>query len=174
MKKMNCLLLVLSIMLMLPLHGIAGSAGPAAIIPYFSAVDNTPSGALVISISNITDSDIDVIVTLYDQNGNVITDGDDSATSGILQANNVIGFYDTGQSGGIGPDESAVLFIAANATAELILMPTSVKYGYGTIQWIKADARAVCGLVAQAFPVRLSDTGDYERYTLLINGGNPF
>lgn len=126
----------------------AGSG--SAMIPNVSA-NGTTNSDNVYYISNISNNDVDVTLTFYDQDGNVIT-------SGISYTN-----FTTSNT-----------VIEAGSTGVVTFSPTTWLYGYAVIEWSNqgTDNDAVA-LVANGY-VEKVETSHLARYTVMINCGQAF
>ncbi|XOV79478.1 MAG: hypothetical protein ACFHVJ_00605 [Aestuariibacter sp.] len=125
-----------------------------------------------INVSNITDEPVTVKFTLYDDAGNVVTDGDNSPSTGPIRAQyNFSSYSDSiaGQSGQfvLQANSSARLWVHGNGT------PTMM---YGTIAW-EQDSKATVALLSNIMIDRFyRQTYRQSSHTqnIVVNGGEAF
>ncbi|MGE0268599.1 MAG: hypothetical protein AB7S78_09125 [Candidatus Omnitrophota bacterium] len=127
-----------------------------------------------IQLSNVTGADIDITIKIYDESGSIVTDGDDSTSTGLFRNN----FGGTVTNWDDNPTGASMSFtLAANSSVELRIAPSSstIKHGYAIIEWDQ-DSSAAVGLVGI---VRMLINNYYNQNTntvsdILINEGKPF
>ncbi|CAM2067445.1 hypothetical protein SCOR_18840 [Sulfidibacter corallicola] len=148
MKKVASMLLVFCLFSIG--HAFAGYG--KAIIPHMSA--NTATDSINLYwISNITEHDIKVTITFYDQDGNALT-------SGVSYTNFINSNAD----------------IAAGKTGLSTVDTSTWKYGYGVIEWEnKGSDEDVVALVAHGFFDEKDGSSNPQGfYAISINAGMPF
>lgn len=134
-----------------------------AMIPYY----NVNSGTFcTYSLSNITNSPIDITVTLFNSDGTVFTD-DGNASTGKLIGYSLMNYNDQNIDSSItftlNPHSTGIFKIDINNTTN---------FGYGIVEW-KQAGNASHGLIASGLYTIKNGTS-YETSTIEINGGLPF
>ena len=83
------------------IYSNAFAATGKAIIPHYVSMSNGPTDQTTASLmlSNITNSTISVKIALYNQNGSVLVDGDNSLAAGPITGYNLLNFIDNAGSG---------------------------------------------------------------------------
>jgi hypothetical protein len=139
------------------------STGKAVIPAYLTS----SSAKTVFSVSNITDEQISVTVTLYEKDGTIITD-DNSSSAGRITGSNLLNYDDQNT------DSTLTFTLDAHCTGYFSTNYTSsVKFGYGVIQW-QQDSNALLGLVVVGAENIYVDTDADSRYLVPVNNGLPF
>jgi hypothetical protein len=135
-----------------------------AVIPTFYQGPITRSSFYV---SNITDSPIEVIVTLYDSDGSIVIDDNDPAAGRIMGSSELLNYNE------LNTDCTLTFTLNSHGTGNFrISMYTEVKYGYGIIQW-KQGGNVLQGLVVHGGIVGHHEIDD-STYAVPVNGGLPF
>ncbi len=121
----------------------------------------------ICTISNITDSFIDVKVTLHDRTGNILTD------NGSKNSGNVTSYYDLISYDDNISDGTASLQLSSNATVIFNYQaPSSDHFGYGTIEWEQETTNNIVGLTSSC--VIQYNNGNSSERSVSINGDMPF
>lgn len=127
--------------------------------------DNKSSVTTGYSISNITDTPINVKVTLYKDDGTVFVD-DGSSTSGSITNQGTGSNYNDQLS-----DATVSFTLDAHCSAYIVIHNLSeTNSGYGTIEWTQDNSSVTTGLVAHG----TFYSSDNSRFDISINGSNPF
>lgn len=142
----------------------AGSG--VGIIPSY-LTDNFSNFRSYIYMSNITQAPINVTVTLYNQDGNVVKDNGDNPTAGYLRAFDYVYYSEVNTHG------TATFTIAANSTSQLQLESTHYGVGYGKIEWEQSGTSLSQAMVAHMRTYRVK-SGVESAYSTHINNGTPF
>lgn len=116
-------------------------------------------------LSNITDSDIEVFVTLFGADGQVILESAESGDNLVPYAH-----YQEYTEPTVGQYSISVV-IGPHQTFRLSVNNGIDNHGYGVIEWV-SQGNEVKALTAQAWV--LSSAGGYYSYTVPINAGLPF
>ena len=144
-----------------------------AIVNHFyadtAASNNQTDGLLY--ITNVAAEAVTVKVTIYDENGKVVSDLDNSAAGGIIKATNASNFSDSSSY-------SAKFNLAANATSRVWLDAKVYPgiTGYAVIEWEKqAGSQSVLSnaLISHALMYRVYGS-NVGYYSVQVNNGNPF
>ena len=172
-------LIVLTVLLSL-FAGVATAAtnSGTAVIPFYHASID-PDGNVYqtnISLSNITDKNINVEVILYKKDGTILTDTDNNPYGGTIRGFDLLNYYDNFSdktlSFTLGPNSSGRFDIYNLEPIEI-----SGIYGYGIIKWTQ-DSTAVNGLVASGIGYyQINDnivSLGYSQLAIPINDGLPF
>jgi hypothetical protein len=142
-----------------------------AIIPFFYQGPTSWTGYY---ISNITDKPIDVTVTLYDNNGSLITD-DGNPNTGRIVISDLLGILP--QSYNDKNSDSTVIFtINPHCSTYFKLGLTNTTYfGYGDVQW-RQSGSITQGLVCTGVSWQTNkDNPDLNgRLPIDVNSGLPF
>lgn len=159
--------LVLTLVLMLSVGGDAFAKSGSAVTPYVKSryTSSSSYAHFHVYVSNITSSSINVSVTFYDESGTIVTDGDDSPSTGSIR-------NDTGTvtNWDDAPTSSSVSFtLGGNETTAIHFRPSSLTSGYAIIEWSQ-DGDNVVGLVASILREHYGDGFSVEP----INNGLPF
>jgi hypothetical protein len=140
------------------------SSGKAVIPTYWSAVYDQTG----IRVSNITDSPINVIVTLYLADGTMLTDDSSSTTGMIVGTSTLLNYNDQNT------DSTVTFTLNAHCTGSFTIEEGTRNSGYGIIQWTQ-NGNALQGLVAYAqLYTNKSDYNEASRASIEINCGLPF
>ncbi|MGN6715305.1 hypothetical protein [Anaerocolumna jejuensis] len=149
-----------------PVSASSYSTGKA-VIPQFKGSDREFSAY---QISNITDSPIDVTITLYDKDGTIVTD-DNSPITGFIIANNAsISNYSDKNN-----DYTLSFTLNAHCSTSFQAAYSDIPhYGYGVISW-KQSGTTLQGLVAFGVLYNGFNNHDYTYvHDISINNGLPF
>ena len=156
---------------------LVGSSVPAsassystgkAVIPFYN---QNPYDSNQFTVSNITDSPINVTVTLYNLDGTLVTDDGNPNTGRVISAtpSNTLNYNDCLSDATLTFTLNAhntAVFWATNTTT------TELYGGYGVIKWDQ-NSTALQGLVAYSFAL-YKNGNTYIRNTNPINNGLPF
>lgn len=146
------------------------AASGKAVIPFFDCFNVTGSATYShFTVSNITESTINVKVTLYKADGTIIKD-DNNSSAGLLRGTSTLANYNDNPS-----DNASITFtLEANKSGYFSLwaVPSQETFGYGTIEWTQ-DSKTIYGLVSFGNFVQ-SNTSGPSRFAIPINGGLPF
>lgn len=152
---------------------IVGSSGSAsgssystgkAVIPWFASNVDQMSWY---SVSNITDSPIDVIITFYESEGSLLIDDNNSTTGRITGTAELLNYNDRNT------DSTLTFKLNPHSTGKFYAYFTNeVEYGYGIIQW-KQGGNALQGLVVNG-ETYTNRTGEESRGHIPVNNGLPF
>ncbi|MCG8525317.1 MAG: hypothetical protein MI748_02975 [Opitutales bacterium] len=134
--------LIISILLSLSSSSLFGYVGNSLVPPWQAYVIN--SHALVnvatysIFLSNISESEIDIELFLFDSDGSILKDSDNNENTGLLRASGYFTNYSE-QS-----DASLVVKVAAGKSVELKVNPFGMSgdlnyWGYGKIIWTSSE-----------------------------------
>jgi hypothetical protein len=137
----------------------------------FGYSDFNNRGDTTIYISNVTTDNTTVTLTLFNNAGAVITDGDASSSTGPLKLYGTFSSYQESPSGG----GSVQFLLGAHQSARLLLYEnTSSSYtnGYGRIEWTQATDNSTA-LVAHA-KYNYKFAGQWSVSGVMINSGSPF
>lgn len=121
-------------------------------------------------ITNITNSDINVTITFYDETGAAVQDGDDTKTTGSIRNNRgTVTNWDDNAT-----NASVSFTLAGNDTTTVTFVPASSVYGYAVIEWSQTSD-AILGLLAMLEFEYFYNTDKYY-YTdnVPVNNGMPF
>lgn len=142
------------------------AASGSALIPHFLShkLSNFYS---YFYVSNITSEPVDVTITFYDQDGNIITDQGNSSSTGYFR-----GYY---YSSYAEPpvDSSIKLTIGPQKTTTISLQSYNTKSGYGKIEWSQAGTETRTAIIAHGRSYR-NKSGYEGSYTIPINNGIEF
>ncbi|WDE04362.1 hypothetical protein SG34_023960 [Thalassomonas viridans] len=122
-------------------------------------------------ITNVASEAVTVKVTIYDENGSVVSDQDNNASAGIIKVTNANNFSD-------GASYSAKFSLAENSTSRLWLDAQVYPgiTGYAVIEWEKLEnSKTVISnaLISHAVMYR-SYIGNVGYYSVQVNNGSPF
>jgi len=140
-------------------------------IEAFSAAPGDNQTDTLFYITNIASESVTVKVTIYNETGDVVSDGDNSLSNGIIKAENVTNYTE-------GTTYTANYDVAANATSRLWL---DVDYGdwirgYAIIEWEKSKESSSIlpnALVANVLMYR-SFNKNVGYYIIQANHGDAF
>jgi len=128
-----------------------------------------------IYLTNIAKSDVRVTVSLYRDDGSLISDTDNNSISGLLKASNVTSYSDSNttssMSFSLAPDVSTKVWLDT---------PSNEIYGYAVVEWStnneSTSIRNVNSLVGHTVVYRVyNGTGNgVGYYSVPINDGKPF
>ena len=118
------------------------------------------------TISNITDSNVDVTLSLYQTNGTVIQD-DGSASTGVIRGGNYVSGYSDNLTNG-----SIIMTISAHGTAYLDVVTSSWTTFYGRAEWFQDSSHATAALLISG-ESQHTNPNTYG-YPITVNGGLPF
>lgn len=121
--------------------------------------------------SNITDSPINVKVTIYKHDGTLLTD-DGSSSSGIIRiadAASVMQNYSDNNN-----DSTLTYTLPAHTTGTIVITNAITFRGYGVVQWSQSNSSAVVAMVAEANVQVWAPGTAVDRYYVPVNGGNAF
>ncbi|MBM4053443.1 MAG: hypothetical protein FJ264_01975 [Planctomycetes bacterium] len=159
--KIAIIFLVFSLImtLVLPCTAIAGSSGKV-IVPYWQKASNMKS---VVSVSNISNSSVDVTISLFDENGNIYNESSESGT-------NLWVFWGLSSS----PLDTPVA-LASHKTGQLIIDKVgSSKGGYAIVQWSSTSNEAVA-LITTIQYYAYNSASDFGSIVIIpLNNGMPF
>ena len=144
-----------------------------AIIPHITwgYTTNTHRSYSEVNVSNIGETNVTIVVSFYNADGTLLTDGDDSTTSGLFLVKGTVTNYDESPSTG----ESLEFVLGANMTASIKIEPmsaSSYERGYGRIEWYK-DGHALRSLIAHGQYVTYYDDR-ISMQGVVINKGKSF
>ena len=150
---------------------VTAASGKAFVPTYFAQDASGTSGDdyLFVSISNISHADVNVTVKFFDKNGIIITDGDNSPSSGSIQGQNV------GVNWNDNPDNASLVFVLSPRNTERVQLFTPTKnIGYGLIEW-QQNGEVPVSIVAHAYYMYYK-SGAYmiSNFSIPVNGGMPF
>ncbi|CAM2011644.1 hypothetical protein [Acanthopleuribacter pedis] len=155
----------------LSLSALAGS-GQAYLNHFYSATHSARTANQVdgvIYITNISSDPVIVTVTLYNDQGVIISDGDDLAAAGKLKATNAANYSDSSAY------FSMKFTLAPNATSQVWVdnPSTAIDYGHGLISWWNEGPEPETALIAHGVMYR-SYSGNVGYYSVQVNEGKPF
>ncbi len=137
-----------------------------AVIPVYGAGGSNQTS---INISNITDSPIDVTVTLYYPDGTIIID-DGSISTGLIYSTyaTMLNYNDQHT------DSTLTFTLNAHSTCRFKtnITTSQIQNGYGVISWSQ-NGTTLQGLVANA-SLGATTTTYTTAQNITINGGMPF
>ena len=168
---MKRLLVVLTVLLSLFAGvAIASANSGSAIIPLYAASNYAGYRySTWVYLSNITDQDINVKVTLYKTNGTILTDTVGEYINGHYLSNYNDKLTDASLSFTLGPNSFGKFSINSNEHPN-----TGTTAGYGIIKW-EQDSKAVQGLVAHAIGYYVMTSNPVpSQLAIPINNGLPF
>jgi len=165
--------ILLCLVVMVCLLGVAGTAfgnsGGANIAPFSTGVNNGANYYDYILISNITNSDVTVTITLYFSDGTIIKDIDNNASTGILRATNVSSYSDNLASA------SQTFTLGAHQTSNMSLINnSSLTYVYGRIEWSQDNSTTNSLLCNGYTSYWLTGAPTTTFLPIIVNGGLPF
>lgn len=135
-----------------------------AVIPSYEVA---PTCATHFYVSNITDFPINVIMTLYKEDGSLLTDDNNISKGVIVGSGQLLNYCDKNT------DSTVTFTLNAHCTGEVSVMyPNPLQRGYGVIQW-NQDGNALQGLVAWGH-MAFYKSSEESRAAIEINGGLPF
>ncbi|MGE0268611.1 MAG: hypothetical protein AB7S78_09185 [Candidatus Omnitrophota bacterium] len=174
MKKLVLLVLVGLLTLSPSMASAASASGSAVGTPlYWHWASGTERSAPIIFVTNITSSSINVTLTIYDEDGSILTDTDDDPLDGPLRATGAtLTNYDDSRSA---DGDSVTFTLAANDTARFRVIEYNTSdyhSGYVRIEWAQ-DSDAVVGLIASIDHETHGSDGE-GHLTGVINAGLPF
>lgn len=140
------------------------STGNALIPYYYSHEIDSNHEVMYFNISNITDKPVDVFLTLYKQDGTIITD--DSIIMPVLTESQVTNYSDQIS------DNTVKFTLDSHASVLLHIKNTNSTYGYGKIQWSQ-EGSAEKALVVFGSAICSIDN-NRSRFAVPVNGGLPF
>ncbi len=153
-------------------HANSGSAHIPPTECYFSSGDLFKRTS--INVSNITDSNVEITITLYNHNGILVTDGDNNPSGGNLQAHFNYQNYTDNLT-----DSSLSLTIPANGAVQIWIHGGQGSQSIlcsGKIEWTQ-QSKAAIALIASIENRefwRDSRRASSGRNALQINNGQPF
>lgn len=119
-------------------------------------------------VANITDNPINITITLYDEDGTLVTD-DNNISTGTIIADRALSNYSDQNI------DSTVTFTLDSRSSTRIIIPllaTDDHYGYGVIQW-NQDSHELQGIVVTGGFTIQYGTVD-TRFDIPVNNGLPF
>jgi len=118
-----------------------------AVIPFYS---QDASAASYYFVSNITDSPISVTVTLYNNDGTLVTDDNSSTTGRITGSAALLNFDDQNT------DSTLTFTLNAHCTGSInLLIMATAHIGYGVIQWSQSGTTLQAMVVWSQLAVRV-------------------
>lgn len=180
-RIMSLLVFVFSIVCILqPTKASAEDASGSAVIPYYQGSMDTGMYVTtgLLTVSNITDSPITVTITLYDHNGDIVTDtADPSSSAGHLKLAGSSASVTNWIDNAAGPDYSVSFTLGGHNTLRLSISSETTSLGYGRIQWYQSNSSATHGLTAHSRVWVYHDLGtkiSNSMDSISVNGGMPF
>ena len=167
---------LISILILVSLSPIVLANSGQAIIPtnqsYFTSNDNFQRS--IINVSNITNKPVTITIKIYNQDGNLVIDGDGSETTGNMRGVHSFTNYSESLTG-----KTVEFTLAANGSAGIYLLGDSGStdlLSYGTIKW-QQNSKATVALIANISSNRFSRISGQQssgKTQMEINGGLPF
>lgn len=147
--------------------------GKATINHFQSSYHNSTSRMeSYIYLTNISASSTNVKITLYNKNGEILTDGDNNSVTGLLRADNVSAYSDNSST------YSMQFNLEENNSTRVSINNSSTTdiYGYAVVEWSKSEnpgpSLASYSLIGHANSYRVYNGTGY--FSVPINNGNPF
>ncbi len=157
-------LLLLSILLACFTHK-AYAANGSALIPHFTSY-SSGSFESYFYLSNITNQEVEVSVTFFNNQGTLITDNN-AINSGHIRAYNVIDYVEPASG------KTATFKIPPRGTATIRVMSSLNTEGYGKIRWEQADSERRRAMLAFGKFFR-NAAGLEHSASITINNGRSF
>jgi hypothetical protein len=159
-----CATCVLSVLSFASTASAATYSQGKATIPWYYQGSSDESG---FSVSNITDSSINVIITLYNYNGTMLID-DGSSSAGFLRGSSINNYSDNNT------DSTVTFTLDAHSTGNFTLsVYSTIHNGYGIIQWNQSGT-ALQGLVVSGTQIFHQSSSSQVRTPISINNSMPF
>ena len=162
MKKFRKFFLILTFFVSSPSFAANGSA----LIPHF-ITDTSASFYSYFYITNITSETIEVKITFFNANGDVITDTGNSHTTGYFRAADFDTYIEPAA------DHSVVITLNAQQTFSMALQSYISNKGYGKIEWTQENSQTRTAVIAYGRTERY-EYGRHQALAIPINNGVEF
>ncbi|OBP14412.1 hypothetical protein A5320_11590 [Rheinheimera sp. SA_1] len=164
MKKFITLLLVIAT------FGVSAESG-SSLVSHIYSVRTTSSNYAwnFIYLTNITDTNVRVSISMYREDGTLISDVDNNSSAGLLKASNVTAYNDVdlnnSMSFTLDPKVTTRVWLDNPSSTEII--------GYALVKWVKDGIPMQSeALIGHAVAYRAYNGVGY--YSVPINDGKPF
>lgn len=170
--KKNLIFMILCLCFFMFSQGnIASANSGMATIPYFYASDGTYYSSSVYFISNVTEEPITVTITLYKEDGTILTDTDNDSTTGTIRGTN---FSSYSEYSDINSPSSLTVTLNGLESGYLSICSSTLSFGHGVIKW-NQDSNALYGLVSHGYMYQKRNSTDQTSRTAIdINNSQPF
>ena len=163
--------LVLAVFAFAPDVALAGSG--SAIVPFWQSqfVGQLNRSQTVLWLTNVTGQRVNVSVTFYDRQGNIVTETDvvGDPVDGVFRALNADLNYDEA------PQGASVAFTLLGRNSANLSINTPFEFGYAVVEWRKNNSDDPVALVGYALVDVFNDPlSRHLGQSIPVNQGLPF